>query len=61
MIQNYGADAVDSLFYQIVHLKRISNGQIKECKQLINTFKNSGIYITKLKKNFFQKKTSKKI
>ena len=42
MIDQYGADAVDGLFYQIVHLKKMSNGLIPVFHLLINSCKKFG-------------------
>ena len=42
MIAQYGADELDGLFYQIVHLKRTSNGLIRAFHLLINSYKKFG-------------------
>ena len=44
IISSYGADAA-RLFYLIVHLKKMFNGQRKELVHHSSLFKNYGIYI----------------
>ena len=43
IIANYGADQLDYLFYQTVHLKKMFNGLKKELFLHLNLFKNYGI------------------
>ena len=43
IIQKYGADAVDYLFYQIARQKKMFNGLMKVLRHPINLYKNCGL------------------